>query len=108
MLLAGVLCGCLLQVDPVRRVEVASAVSAAVRSEDFNRKSGSELERRQFEQKFNGLIDALRDFTQAYNSSNGTVWPLKKVEAINKAFRELERTRSWVPKTGSADKADLR
>jgi hypothetical protein len=71
------------------------AAAASARTEELRRKDASDLERRQFEEKFNKLIDALQGFSQEYNQSHGSVWPAKKVEAVNKALRELERTRSW-------------
>jgi hypothetical protein len=71
------------------------AAAASARAEELHRRDASDQERRHFEEKFNKLIDALQDFTREYNRSNGNVWPAKKVEAVNKALRELERTRSW-------------
>ena len=96
MVLAGLLWGCLFQSDPVRSLEALTMANAAnARAEELHRKDASDQERRQFEEKFNKLIDALQGFTQEYNRSNGSVWPAKKVEAVNKALRELEQTRSW-------------
>jgi hypothetical protein len=96
VVLAGLLWGCLFQSDPVRSLEALTMANAAsARAEELHRKDASDQERRHFEEKFNKLIDALQDFTQEYNRSNGNVWPAKKVEAVNKALRELEQTRSW-------------
>jgi hypothetical protein len=96
MVLAGLLWGCLFQSDPVRSLEALTMANTAnARNEELHRKDASDQERRQFEEKFNKLIDALQGFTQEYNRSNGHVWPAKKVEAVNKALRELEQTRPW-------------
>ena len=71
------------------------ANAARARAEELHRIDTSDQERRRFEEKFNRLIDALRDFTDDYNRSTGNVWPAKKAEAVSKAFRELEQTKSW-------------
>ena len=96
MVLTGLLWGCLFQSDPVRPLDALIMENAArSQTQGLHQKNPSDQERRRFEEKFNKLIDALQDFTQEYNRSKGHVWPIKEVEAVNKALRELEQTRSW-------------
>lgn len=47
----------------------------------------------QFIEKFNNLVKALTDFGATYNEG-GTI-DVKKVEAVKKAWRELEKADSW-------------
>jgi len=37
----------------------------------------------------------MQEFSEAYNGSNGEVWPQKSADAVDKAFRELQKTESW-------------
>ena len=47
-------------------------------------------EERQFTQRFNQLMLALRSFSQTYNT--GRVIDVKRVEAVKKAWHELEKS----------------
>lgn len=49
-------------------------------------------ERKLFAERFNALVKALSLFGESYNRSNGTLLPADKVIAIQKAWRDLERT----------------
>lgn len=50
-------------------------------------------EERQFVDKFNHLLDVLQDFAKRYNE--GHTLDLKKVRAVKKAWRELEKSDKW-------------
>jgi hypothetical protein len=47
-------------------------------------------EEREFARRFNGLIDALSDFSSSYNA--GHVINAKKAKAVRKALREFEQS----------------
>ena len=83
--------------DPVRGAEVAQRVldaqNKAVAEQPHAR--DIQIERDRFKERFNKLITAMQAFTEAYNSSNGEVWPQKSADAVDKAFRELQKTESW-------------
>jgi hypothetical protein len=58
----------------------------------FDAKAPDLLRRRQFESKFNALVDALLKFSDAYNKGGGAVWPLKEANAVHRAYHDLERS----------------
>lgn len=45
---------------------------------------------RRFEERFNKLVKAVEEFSQAYNGSKGQVWPAGKAEALRKAMEQLQ------------------
>ena len=103
-MLAGLLFGCLLQIDAANPFDATARMAAAsARANEIQHRNASDQERRDFEEKFNKLLDALQGFSQEYNKSRGSVWPAKKVEAVNRALRELMQTKSW---RGKAEKPD--
>jgi hypothetical protein len=55
----------------------------------------AQFERVQFHDRYNRLIKAMKEFTEAYNTSQGNVLPVKKIVAITKAFEALQKTESW-------------
>ncbi|MEO8026861.1 MAG: hypothetical protein ABI823_10320 [Bryobacteraceae bacterium] len=83
--------------DPVRAAETAQM------SFDANNKATADelkarfakYEHERFTERFNHLIDAMQAFTEEYNKAPGAVWPQKKAEAIEQAFRDLQKTESW-------------
>jgi hypothetical protein len=52
-------------------------------------------ERQEFIERFNRLAQAMQAFQQEFSKSDGTVWPKKKAEALSKAMRQMESTRTW-------------
>ncbi len=52
-------------------------------------------ERQEFIERFNRLAQAMQAFQEEFSKSDGTVWPKKKAEALGKAIRQLESTRTW-------------
>ena len=52
----------------------------------------AKYEEQQFVNKFNNLLDTLRDFADKYNHH---VIDVKKLKALKKAWRDLERTDAW-------------
>ena len=53
-------------------------------------KREAEYEEHEFAKRFNGLMTALFDFASNYNS--GRTMNVKKVKAVEKAWRELEKS----------------
>jgi hypothetical protein len=45
---------------------------------------------RRFEDRFNKLVRAVEEFSQAYNGAKGQVWPAGKAEALRKAMAQLQ------------------
>ena len=56
----------------------------------------AQYEEKEFLRRFNGLITAITDFSNTYNSRG--VIDVRKVRAIRKAWRELERSDWFSPK----------
>lgn len=96
MLPAALALFCQLQADPVRTAEAARMLHEA-RAANFDQSHAKEilLYRQEFERRFNELATAIRDFSDSYNQSGGSVWPNKKAEALKKAIRAFERTEGW-------------
>ena len=81
------------QADPVRSLESATMADAAkIRAITEQQQRAEADQRRAFEQRFNHFIDALRTFNDAYNHSQGHVWPAESAEALRQAFWNVERT----------------
>jgi hypothetical protein len=51
----------------------------------------AEARRAMFERKYQALVKAMNAFAEKYNDSKGNTWPVKEVEAVRKAFRDLEK-----------------
>jgi len=49
-------------------------------------------EEQQFANKFNDLVERLREFAEQYNHH---VVDLKKIKALKKAWRDFEKTDAW-------------
>ena len=49
----------------------------------------------EFSRRFNKLLDVMRDFTDEYNRGGGKLWPQKKADALERAYRDLQKTSSW-------------
>lgn len=45
---------------------------------------------KRFEERFNKLVKAVEEFSQAYNDNKGQVWPAGKAEALRKAMEQLQ------------------
>ncbi len=60
---------------------------------DQAEKREAAYEERQFVDKFNHLLGVLEDFAKQYNE--GRTLDLKKVRAVKKAWRELEKSDRW-------------
>ena len=56
---------------------------------------GAEAKKREFEKKVNAMIQALSDFTEAYNKSMGKVWPAREAKVLKKAIADLQQTEAW-------------
>lgn len=50
-------------------------------------------QQRDFEERFNRLIDTMKDFADCYNRDRAI--DVKKAEAVRRAWRELERSEGW-------------
>ncbi len=90
---------CLLQypTDPVRAQEAAVAIHrsqvptvtepAEVGPSAYLKK----VQLRRFEERFNKLVQAVEEFSLAYNQNRGQAWPNDKAEALRKAMAELQK-----------------
>jgi len=46
---------------------------------------------RRFEERFNKLVQAVEEFSVAYNGTKGRAWPNDKAQALRKAMAELQK-----------------
>ena len=90
---------CLLQfpTDPVRAQEAAVMI-ARTQVPVVNELSANspnayqqKLQLRRFEERFNKLVQAVEEFSVAYNQNKGQAWPNGKAEALRKAMSDLQK-----------------
>ncbi len=75
-----------------REITFKQLSSDPVASDEAQR-SEAAFQEQQFLDKFNKLVRALTDFSKAYNGE-GTI-DAKKVRAVKKAWRDLEKSDPW-------------
>ena len=51
--------------------------------------------KREFAERFNHLVSALKDFEAAYSSNHGEVWPVKQAAKLDSAMRQLSTAPGW-------------
>lgn len=82
--------------DPARAAEESALrMKAAAEAVSRQNKATLSAEEREFTERFNKLVDAMRAFHDQYAQNGGAVWPKKQAEALAKAMRHLEATRTW-------------
>lgn len=79
--------------DPIRPSEQAK-LQAESRTASFDRwkVQETELRRKDFEKDFNQLVNALKNFSDAYNQSAGSAWPAQKARELSRAMQKLEHS----------------
>ena len=78
--------------DPVRAAEIQQrAIVERAKQHEREVKARQEAERRNFEAKFNKLVDAIAAFAKKYNGGKGGVWPPDEVEKLRKAMVDLQQ-----------------
>jgi len=90
---------CLLQypTDPVRAQETTAAIhrtQVPVVTEPAEVGPSPYLQKvqlRRFQERFNKLVQAVEEFSIAYNQNRGQAWPNDKAEALRKAMAELQK-----------------
>jgi hypothetical protein len=79
--------------DPIRPTEQARLqVNARAASFEQFRNREQQLYKKDFEKRFNELIDAVKAFSEAYNQSAGSTWPSNKARALKRAMHNLEHS----------------
>ncbi len=80
--------------DPVRATQASQMImqarSASATTAKQSKPIYEKLRKKQFEAKFNNLVEAVSEFAKEYNAGKGTVWPHKKAEALQKAMKDYE------------------
>jgi hypothetical protein len=93
MLISGLVILLLAQADPVRRFDTDVMVGAAKsRAIDEQKRDSAGEAQREFEAKFNRMIDALQVFATEYKAAEGQVWPIRAGEQLKAALRDVERS----------------
>lgn len=93
MLLTLVFCFWQFLSDPVRPAEQAK-LQAQMRTASFEQSKNrdTQLRKKEFEKRFNELIDAIKNFSEAYNQSAGSAWPSDKARDLRRAMQKLEHS----------------
>ncbi len=81
--------------DPVHAMESARLMLEAKNGSPQSKVKDAQIERLEFSDRYNRLIDAMREFTDEYNKAGSMVWPQKKADAVDKAYRDLRKSQSW-------------
>ncbi len=89
--------------DPTRATEIAAMAVSAKTKVLLSKEEISKAEQQLFSDRFNRLIVAMQAFADDYNGGRGSVWPQKKADAMEKAFRDLQKTQSWKRALASTD-----
>jgi hypothetical protein len=83
-----------LATPPVDRTKSAESaemlLEQRIRDGDREAAARAEQRRRQFERRFNRLVDAVAVFAAKYNQGKGRVWPHREAERLRKAMRDLQ------------------
>ncbi len=87
---------CQQAIDPTRP---AQAVEMLARARDASqaaasRKATAET-KREFAERFNRLVSALKDFQDAYSENRGEVWPSKQAAKLDAAMRDFSDAPGW-------------
>ena len=79
-----------MQSDPIRahEIQARNTVASSVVSQT---PATVALQKKQFEERFNRLTQAVAEFSREYNKSQGLTWPKDKADALKKAIHDLEQ-----------------
>jgi hypothetical protein len=93
VLLTVILCFWQLFSDPIRPSEQAK-LQAESRTASFDRLKAQEreLRKKEFEKDFNELLNAIKNFSDAYNQSAGAAWPAQKARDLSRAMQKVEHS----------------
>jgi hypothetical protein len=77
--------------DPVRAAEIQErALVESNKQHDREVLAQQDLQQRNFELKFNQLVDAIANFAKQYNQGKGRVWPQREAKRLQNAMIELQ------------------
>ena len=77
--------------DPVRAAEIQEqALVESAKQHDREVRAQQNLQQRNFELKFNQLVDAIANFAKQYYQGKGQVWPQREAEKLRNAMAELQ------------------
>jgi len=82
-----------MQSDPVRAHEIWQAharASAVINAGSLQSTAAAALQKKEFEDRFNRLTQAVEEFSREYNKYHGMTWPKDKADALRKAIHDLE------------------
>ncbi len=83
--------------DPIRQQEQTVAIHRAGLPVRYDTQPTElspylkQVKTRRMESRFNQLVQAVEEFSRAYNGSHGQSWPADKAEALRKAMLELQK-----------------
>jgi hypothetical protein len=77
--------------DPVRAAEVQQrALRETTRRQEPELQARYEARQREFELRFNQLVNAVAEFARKYNDGSRATWPQHEADQLGKAMRELQ------------------
>ena len=81
--------------DSVRSAELRQkAMIDQAREHEREASERAAARQRQFELKFNRLVDAVKRLSEQYNSGNGHTWPSREAAKLRDAMKDLQTVES--------------
>jgi hypothetical protein len=75
--------------------EIRLKQRSQIESFERERQTVMRLQRREFEERFSELSEAIAIFSKEYSEGKGEVWPKKRAEEVARAIKRLESTYIW-------------
>jgi len=98
----------LMPIDRIRATETQErAVLERAKQQERDVRARRDVHQRQFEVKFNQLVDAVASFAKRYNEGKGTTWPQREADKLRKAMRQLQSIEKSLRDDPSAQPAPL-
>jgi hypothetical protein len=83
--------------DPIRPAEqIKLQTETRTAAFDQAKAQEKELRKKAFEKDFNELVNAIKNFSEAYNQSAGSAWPSDKARALSRAMHKLEHDKELI------------
>lgn len=97
VLFVGLLQGlCQQGFDVTRSAETSEVLLRAQQAAaQAGRKELSAQGKKEFADRFNKLVEAVKEFEDEYSRSQGHVWPVKQAAKLERAMKELSAAQGW-------------
>ena len=78
--------------DVIHSVEIQQRLMLARSNrQELAKQAVQQDHQRQFAEKFNQLVAAVRNFAEQYNQNQGSVWPQREADKLRSAMHQLQQ-----------------